>query len=52
MKSNQIPDILLERYILKELDEKTMDAIRELSESDPVLAARINELKKIKRRRY
>jgi hypothetical protein len=46
MKNNQIPDIMLERYILKELDIKKMDEIRELCNSNPDIASRVTEIRK------
>jgi hypothetical protein len=46
MKNNYIPDIMLERYILKELDGKKMDEIRELCEKNSDIASRIMEIRK------
>jgi hypothetical protein len=46
MKNNRIPDIILERYILKELDPKKMDEIRELCENNPDIASRVMEIRK------
>jgi hypothetical protein len=45
MKNNQIPDIMLERYVLEELDIKKMDEIRELCNKDPLVASRVLEIK-------
>ncbi|MFH0975736.1 MAG: hypothetical protein V1874_08115 [Spirochaetota bacterium] len=46
MNNNRIPDIMLERYVLKELDPKKTNEIRVLSETDPDIASRIMEIRK------
>ncbi|MBN2400799.1 MAG: hypothetical protein JXN64_00220 [Spirochaetes bacterium] len=45
MKTNQIPDIMLERYVLEELDIKKMDEIRKLCENDPDVSFRVMKIK-------
>jgi hypothetical protein len=45
MKNNQIPDIILERYILEELDANKMEEIRDLCEKKPDIASRVMELR-------
>ena len=45
MKSDKIPEITLEKYILKELPEKRMREIAAMAETDPGLMQRIEALK-------
>ena len=49
MNNRRVPDIILERFLLDELDEKRVRELRDMIAADTVLRLRLEEMKESSR---